>query len=90
MLPISSDTLTKLRAKLAEAREREYSAVIDVANSPFSYVDAKLDELRDLIKVREEIEALINRLNHDGLVKTENVESRVYTQGAPLETLGDW
>ena len=66
MRPIEKGTLAKLQALLTQAREAEYSAVIDLANAHISTVDVKLDNLSDARKVTMGLVTTISRLEQDG------------------------
>lgn len=92
MRPIEKGTLVRLRAKLEEARDAEYRAVLDLANSPVSVADQKLSELNQWRITARDIQECINRLERDGLVSAETTEAEVYAskEQMPTEGLGDW
>lgn len=92
MRPIEKGTLDRLKARLAEAREAEYQALLNVANATIIVLDSKLDDLRDWRRVTTDLQECINRLERDCLVSTETAEAEVYAskERMPTEWLGEW
>ena len=92
MRPIEKGTLVRLQAKLAEARDAEYQAVLNIANCGLSGIETRLNQLRDWRRVTTDLQECINRLERDGLVSTETAEAEVYAskEQMPTEGLGEW
>lgn len=94
MRPIEKATLDKLKARLAETREAEYQAVIDLANAPLSVTDVRLNELKLVQLTVRDLQECINRLERECSVKSENAEAEVYASKEPTadacETRREW
>lgn len=103
MRPIEKSTLDKLRARLAEAREAEYQALLNVANASIVTIESKLNQLQASRRVVYDMEMCIARLECIGRCSDAsfeligrgsdaNAEAEVYAskEQMPTEGLGEW
>lgn len=78
MRPIEKATLDKLKARLAEARDAEYQALVGVANASIVTIESKLNQLQASRRVVSDMEMCIARLDCIGRGSDANAEAEVY------------